>query len=395
MRPALRPCPLCAGSTVESLHPMRFALAAGSSLPGAYDVVACAHCGFTYADTPGTREDYERHYAERSRYEDAAFATGAGQAPADRRRIDAVADWLAARVPPESDVLDIGCGAGGLLIALGARGFRKLAGIDPSPACVAQLRAHGLTAWQGTLARLPDEAAGCGLVILSHVLEHVLDVRAALGAVRARLGRGARLYIETPDASRYCSRPFVPFYFFDSEHINHFDGASLAALAARSGLEVIAAADDTIEVEGDMAYPVTRALLGLAAGAINAPARLDHLRDAVAAYVGESRRRTDHSALAALVAGGRPLALWGAGSQAQRLLADSPLAGVRFVAVLDRDRGKQGTSFAGCQVVAPEVALRGLPADTVVVIAAALAAQAIVAQCQAMGIASHVAADAG
>lgn len=373
---------------------MRFALAAHSPLPAAYDVVACAHCGFVYADTAGALADYERHYAERSRYADAAVATGAGLLPSDRRRIDAVSAWISDRVSAEASVLDIGCGAGGLLLSLRVRGFRRLAGVDPSPACVAQLRAQGLSAWQGTLAALPDEARDCGLVILSHVLEHVLDVRAALAAVRSRLGRGGRLYVETPDASRYCSRTFVPFYFFDSEHINHFDGASLARLGGLFGFEPLAAADDAIVIEGDMSYPVTRALLGVAQGSPASAPALKTLRGAVTAYVAESKRRTNHADLAALAASGRPLALWGAGSYAQRLLGESPLAAARFVAVMDRDRGKQGTVFAGCPVTAPETALRQLPPDAVVVIAAALAAEAIVAQCRSMGIESHVPIDA-
>ena len=373
---------------------MRFSLPEESPLPRAYDVAACARCAFVYADTPGTAADYALHYAQHSRYEDAAIATGGGDRAEDRARIEELADWIAARVPADASVLDIGCGNGGLLDALQQRGFAGLAGIDPAPGCVARLRSRGFTAWQGTLDRLPAEARGFDLVVLSHVLEHVLDVHAALRDLRGRLTARGALYVETPDATRYTARRFVPFYFFDSEHINHFDDASLQALGRRAGYETSEYAGAELRVEGGLCYPVARALLRPAAVAAGTPV-FDALAQAVAAYIDESRRRNGDRKLEELVASGQPLALWGAGSQAQRLLECAPLMGAKFVAVVDRDRNKQGLSFAGCRVTTPEIGLQGLPAGTVVVIAAALAARAIVAECRIMGVRCHVPGDAG
>jgi SAM-dependent methyltransferase len=395
IRQAQRACPLCGHSELRPLHSMRFVLAEQSPLPRAYDIAACARCEFVYADTPGTSRDYERHYAEHSRYEDPSVATGGGDSPGDLQRLDEVSHWIAARVPSAASVLDIGCGNGGLLDALEARGFRQLAGVDPATGCVERLRRKGRRAWRGTVSALPPAAGEFDLVILSHVLEHLLDVRGALGETRTRVAPGGMLYIETPDASRYASRAFVPFYFFDSEHINHFDGASLGGLAGQCGYEVIGRADAELMVEGSLAYPVTRALMALTPAAPVRVAKFTALRQAVEDYVGESNRRVQDGALAGLVGSGRPLALWGAGSYAQRLLARAPLSQAKFVAVVDRDSSKQGLLFAGCRVAAPEAGLRMLPAGGVVIIAAALAAQAIVAECRSMGIECYVPADAG
>ena len=107
-RPGLRACPLCGPGKVRVLHAMRFALPRESPLPRAYDIVACERCEFVFADTPGSAHDYARYYAEHSRYEDAAVATGGGDRPEDRARIEALVDWLAARVPPGARVLDVG-----------------------------------------------------------------------------------------------------------------------------------------------------------------------------------------------------------------------------------------------------------------------------------------------
>jgi len=380
---AFRPCPCCGQLAVARLHTMHFALPEGSTLPNAYDVVACESCAFTYADTRATTEDYELHYTQRSHYEDPSVATGGGDSDSDRERIAALAGRLAEYAPRSARVLDIGCGNGGLLDALKARGFTELAGIDPAPGCIARLHARGYPAWQGSLSQLPAAAAMADLVVLSHVLEHVLDVRGALEGVRSRLRTGGSVYIETPDATRYAGRDFVPYYFFDSEHINHFDAESLAAVGGLGRYEVLHVGEGELMVEGGHRYPEVHALLQ----SVDRPASADRprftrLKEAVYRYAQESAARSEDAALAAIVASGRPRARWGAGSHAQRLLKQPPLAGVRFLAVLDRDRNKHGLIFAGCRIQAPETGLSEVPSDTVVVVAAALAASTIVAECR-------------
>ncbi len=379
----VRACPICRAKRAETLHAMRFQLATQSPLPAAYDVVACAECNFVYAATPGAASDYERHYADHSRYEDPTIATGGGASAIDRARLDVLADRLAGCVPSRARILDIGCGNGGLLDALKARGYSNLAGIDPAPGCVARLRARGYPAWEGSLSRLPGAAGEADLVVLSHVMEHVLHIRAALAGVRSRLAPDARLYVETPDATRYAGRDFVPFYFFDSEHINHFDAESLAAAGRLEGYELLHTDEGELMLEGQRRYPEVHAIFRAARHPGSArPQPFTRLKEAVRRYVAESLARSDDAVLAAIVASGRPLALWGAGSHAQRLLERPPLAGAHFLAVVDRDRRKHGLDFAGCRIQAPEAGLQGVPPDTVVVVAAALAANAIVAECR-------------
>ena len=122
-----RACPICACSVCVPLHEMRFALPAGSPLPASYIVAACSNCGFVYADTPGSAENYQRYYAEFSHYEDPAIATGGGEQGFDRQRLAETADWIAGKLDKDARVLDIGCGNGGLLLALRERGFSRLA----------------------------------------------------------------------------------------------------------------------------------------------------------------------------------------------------------------------------------------------------------------------------
>lgn len=381
-----RACPICNGTGCHLLHEMHFSLPQGSPLPAAYTVVASADCGFVYADTPGTSVDYARHYAEFSHYEDPSIATGGGEQAFDRRRLAATAVWIAEHVPTCARVLDIGCGNGGLLQALRERGFSALAGMDPSQACVAHLQAHGLTAFQGWLGELPPVEDQFDLVILSHVLEHLLAPRHALSSLRNLLTPAGRIYVETPDADRYAEFPSVPWYYFDSEHINHFDRASLDNLARASGFKTEASGNKTMLVQGDHEYPAVFALLS----STDSPAaiQLDETgHRAVATYVAQSAQAGGlPPVLLQALKQNRPIALWGAGSQAQRLLQESDMANAHIVAVVDGDRNKQGNLFAGCSVATPASGLQSLPKNTLVVIAAALVAEQIMAEYHALGL---------
>ena len=381
-----RPCPICGGRECHPLHQMRFALPAASPLPDKYTVVASAYCGFVYADTPGSAEDYARHYAEFSHYEDPAIATGGGEQAFDRVRLAETADWIAPHTTSDARVLDIGCGNGGLLLALKERGFNRLEGMDPSAACVARLKEHGLEAFRGWLGDIPHGSEKYDLIILSHVLEHLLDPRIALSSLQTLLTTNGRVYVETPDAVRYAEFPSVPFYYFDSEHINHFDRASLDNLARASGFQTEHSASKTLTVQGGHDYPAVFALLSLATK--SAPIIPDaSARQAVTAYVAQSAQASKlPTALLQALVQGRPIALWGAGSQAQRLLLTEAMINAHVVAVVDGDRNKQGNCFAGCTVSAPAIGLKHLPQNCLVVIAAALVAEQILTEYHALNL---------
>jgi 2-polyprenyl-3-methyl-5-hydroxy-6-metoxy-1,4-benzoquinol methylase len=391
---AFRACPICGSRDVHIVHHQRFALPESFPLPSAYDIVACENCSFVYADTSGKQPDYDRYYELFSKYEDPSVATGGGDSELDLRRLDATASMLADTVTTRSDharILDIGCAGGGLLRALRRNGFVNLTGLDPSPACVARVQASGFVCIHGKVSDLP-RLEGLGTydaIVLSHVLEHVVDVRETMKALRGLLADGGVLYIEVPDAARYVEYPFVPFYYFDAEHINHFDAASLDNLAATGHFRVVASGQKELTVGDQQLYPATWAVL--------APAQVKgtlmptaELRERIVAYVVQSTDRSDDAALNRLVIEQCPVVLWGAGSHSQRLLKQSALGRCRIVAVVDRDYVKQGKKFAGLEIQAPETGLSGLAPDAVVVIASVLHAKSIAEELRALGIANDL-----
>ncbi len=379
-----RPCPICHGHMARYLRRMHFALAETSPLPSHYDLLICLCCGSGYADSDVRAERYDEYYRAFSKYEDAAVATGGGDEPADRQRIEELAEFLAAQVPPDARVLDVGCGNGGLLAALRQRGFTHLTGFDPAPACTSRILAQGLAACRVSLP-LNDPAAIAGhggpfdLIVLSHVLEHLFDAQAVVASLLPLLATGGLLYPETPDASRYGTQGFPPLYFFDPEHINHFSAESLTFLGATLGLVPSITGHKFLTLANGSRYP---AVFGLFQPGV-AP-RLPSVTEGglyplLQAYVEQSLADLEplRTWILDLIGADRPFALWGAGSLSQRLVGEPWFPGQSLRAVVDRDRNKQGLRFAGHIIASPETGLQGLPDSTVILCAAAIATEAI------------------
>jgi homoserine O-acetyltransferase/O-succinyltransferase len=105
-----------------------------------------------------------------------------------RRRLDY--DSILELVPPDSSVLDLGCGTGGLLARLRQRGHRRIVGIElDEQAILASIR-RGLDVVQADL-NLGLAAFNDGqfdFVVLSQTLQAVLDVERVL-AEMLRVGR--------------------------------------------------------------------------------------------------------------------------------------------------------------------------------------------------------------
>lgn len=94
MKKLVRNCPICNHSSGKVLHTQHFSLPDKSVLPNVYDVVSCENCGFCYADSTASQEDYDKYYNEMSKYEDNNTGTGSGLSPLDKQRMDTVVDLL-------------------------------------------------------------------------------------------------------------------------------------------------------------------------------------------------------------------------------------------------------------------------------------------------------------
>jgi SAM-dependent methyltransferase len=366
-----RGCPICGGTTCEVLHTQNFVLPEGHPLAEGYQVVACRHCGFVYADTRVGQRDYDIFYARFSKYEDSRTSSGGGGSPEDRQRLRATAACLARTFPDrQSRLLDVGCANGGLLEALRDQGFTRLCGLDPSSACIQATKE--LCGAEGFVGSLSAETSAMGEfdgVILSHVLEHVQDLGTALRTL-GRLTRSRGLvYAEVPDASRYAECLVAPFQDFNTEHINHFSTQCLANLFLSQGWAQQESGRKTMSAGPAMPYPATYGVFAkLGGGAQDRPIVRDlELHQRVLDYIAASRQmmaRIDER-LRQVLADGPEVIIWGTGQLAMKLLSETCLAEARIAAFVDGNPVNQGKVLRGRPILAPSQA-KGLPQPIII-----------------------------
>jgi len=352
---AFRACPVCSGTECAPLHAQRFVLPEGHPLAQGYSVVACQHCGFVYADTDVTEQRFDDFYASRSKYEDSQLGTGGGGSPWDRRRLADTAQALAAAFDHDVRVLDIGCANGGLLGELYHAGFTNLTGVDPSPVCVKNTRAHGFAAHQGCLPNLPD-IGKFDLVIVSHVLEHLLDPGESLVALAKILRNGGSIYAEVPDAARYHEFLVAPFQDFNTEHINHFSPVCLTNLFARCGCERTAGGIKTIASSADSLTPAVFGIYRKVDGEPAPPARDERLPLAIGEYIQGSQQLLNEidRHLRESLSPEEHVVIWGTGQLTMKLLCETVLERHTVAAFVDSNPVHQGDMFHGVPVLSPQ-----------------------------------------
>lgn len=344
-----RYCPICKSKEAEILHKQKFALPEGSLLSPEYDVVSCEFCGFIYADAVGSQDIYTRFYTEKSKYECAQTASGGGDSEYDALRLENTAKLIAKYMPDKTaSIIDIGCGNGGLLFYLKAMGYSNLCALDPSNSCVERICQEGIEAYRGDIFEAVPENLyrRFDVLILSHVLEHIYDLNGATQNLSDFIKKDGLIYIETPDASEYINYDMVPFYFFDTEHINHFSLTYFKKLFIPLNFEFIAGGKKKMQLSPVQFYP---AVYGIFSYQSN-----EELRSKMTEYIENSKKINQFPKIEKWAKEQTPLIVWGAGNYTLRLLEESELKNCRIVAFVDNDSKKHEDLLMGVKIIAPE-----------------------------------------
>jgi SAM-dependent methyltransferase len=195
---------------------------------GTLALTACPTCGFVY-----NRAFDASLLAYGDRYENAQDCS-----PAFAAHVRLLADEIARAAPEDARIVEIGCGKGSFLRALvDAVPGARATGFDPSYTGDESERDGRLRFER----RFFDGSADTGpvdVVICRHVIEHVADPAALLGALRRTLddSPGARLYFETPCVEWILRNRVIWDVFY--EHCSYFSAGSLAFAFERAGFIV-------------------------------------------------------------------------------------------------------------------------------------------------------------
>ncbi len=214
-------------------------------------VVLCRECGLIYTNPRMNQEAYARFYNDEYRklYGGTVIPTEQFfEEQYDQGRL--IFDYLARhhalpKAPEAMSVLEVGCGAGGILKYFQEQGY-QVRGIDLGETYVRFGRdRYRLDLLTGTLADLADDEAP-DLILYSHALEHILEPNRELDMIRSRLAPRGLLYLEVPGVKNLMNSYRLDFLrLLQNAHTYHFTLTTLKNLLHKNGFELVVG-DETI-----------------------------------------------------------------------------------------------------------------------------------------------------
>lgn len=350
----MRACPVCKAKEPKVLFRQEFArYSEGTLMPG-YDVSVCGLCGAGYADDIPNQPEFDRYYADMSKYEH-SFRDGK-VSEVDVARFSEVVDLAGPHVKGVDRIIDVGCATGALLAEFKRRGYSNLRGYDPSVSCSeAAQRLYGIDVAVSTINGLSAHTESANLVIMTGVLEHLADVDFSLNMLKGMLVSGGMIYLEVPDASRYDEWFSAPYQFFSMEHVNFFSPQSLTNLMGCHGFATVFSQRVKRFLSPQAVEP---AIAGLFAfdSVHRGITKDEETSIRMGNYIAQSREMElrINSVIAALANEGKPLAIWGAGTHTLRLMLTSDLSKANVVAILDSNSRYHGKSIHGFPIISPQ-----------------------------------------
>lgn len=244
-------------------------------------------------------------------------------------RLESQTRFFAPFLPKGGAVIEIGCATGELAAAVRKTlPVGRYDAIELSPAGETARPKLDHLYTEPLRDLLAKDAIGTtyDLILMSHVLEHLREPGAELGAMKRILNPGGAMFLEVPNRAGHRRLPIDD----NRAHLHFFSANSLLWLLAEQGLETIAAATD---VRLDDRYADS---LQVMARPFAVPQWCPHFL-------------SDHP----LLKGENAIVVWGAGSLAEEVLANFfDAAKIDFF--IDKNPAKQGGTVLGRPVRSPE-----------------------------------------
>jgi 2-polyprenyl-3-methyl-5-hydroxy-6-metoxy-1,4-benzoquinol methylase len=139
---------------------------------------------------------------------------------------------------PPARICDLGCGNGDLLAKLRAHGF-QVVGIEPSPFARQEVESKGIKVYEGTAESLPSSISESpfDVVVMTHVLEHCLDLKRTIRNALELVRPGGHVVIEVPNCAsfQFAVRGPAWCHFDVGRHVNYFTPHALETLIEKYG----------------------------------------------------------------------------------------------------------------------------------------------------------------
>ena len=231
-------CPICHATAthyLDAIYDDRY------GFPGLFQIQECKSCGHRFLREPGPSASGDSLYSNYYPRKSASVANL--EASHDLGGFDGW--WLGERssafrwVPPNSSVLDIGCGFGESLVYHRARGTTAV-GIEPDSNVQESARLNGLRIESGLFSASKFIGEKFDFVSMDQVIEHVPDPITVLREIGKVLKPNGKIILTTPNGHGWGVSVFgrkwinwhVPY------HLHFFSSESMKMAAVSAGYRV-------------------------------------------------------------------------------------------------------------------------------------------------------------
>lgn len=215
-----------------------------------HDTSICKSCGLVQTNPRMRKEDYidyyENHYRALKGQNNPSDAFFESQIERGRDVFNFI-DVEKNLSSKNSLVIDVGCGAGGMLVPFQEKGC-EIIGLDLNEGFIEYGRKKGLNLVMGTLKDLKP-IPKADLIIYSHVMEHISDPNEELKIIKKYLKKNGMLYIAVPGLYHELNNRKRSFMnYLHISHVYHFTLATLSHLLSRHGFKMIKGTEDVCGV---------------------------------------------------------------------------------------------------------------------------------------------------
>lgn len=230
-----RKCPVCNSNNYEIVHSQQNDYIIGFDFVDyKNNFVLCKNCGLVYSNPVPTEDELFKYYSNFNNYTN---VENNGEADSSSyKKFNRIYQLIQNEFQSnfKGKVLEIGCGTATGLSIFKENGWAVL-GIDPSKTAskiAKKLFDIDVIASNFDEKILPS-IGKMDVVILSHVLEHLIDPNKIIELMKLILNEKGIIYIEVPNLLK----PLMSKCYFSFEHLNYFTVNTLKNLLAKHNLE--------------------------------------------------------------------------------------------------------------------------------------------------------------
>ena len=188
------------------------------------DTVICKDCGLIQSTPRMTEEGYKEFYSSdtyRKLYSPNLLDNNDYEYMKIVNFYNNRHDFIKKFVSKDSQILEIGCGAGWNLYNFYNKGY-DIYGYDYGSNFVDFGKSKGLNLTTGSIDDIKEK--NVGFILLAHVFEHFLNPLKELGKIKKILADDGLLYIEVPDSEKFGIQllQHAHTYYFTKNTLIHF-----------------------------------------------------------------------------------------------------------------------------------------------------------------------------